>query len=123
MGEQVIVLGSLREEIVRLWTDQVAENLQIVLTTRRRTHFLERHPDVARWETRLANAVQDPDEVHRNQASASTAIFYKRVDAMHYLRVVVAMQPRGGRLKHSVITCRLARRAELEKGRERRVWP
>jgi hypothetical protein len=119
----VLKIGASPEDIVRQWTNQVAGNQDIVLTGKRRAHYLERHPELTTWQAYLAEAVLQPDEVHRNQQVASTAIFYKQVDAAHYLRVVVAMQAVPGRFKHSIITWRLARANEVIANRARRIWP
>ncbi len=74
------------------------------------------------WEALLADLVTDPDEVLYNRRDPLVALFYRRLDADHYLRAAVVMQPVSGPFKHSVITFRLAREDETKRGRARRAW-
>jgi len=101
----VVVIGALREDIVGLWTADVSGNCSVVLTGRRRAHYLARHPDMAIWERILLATLLDPDEVHRNREDPRVAIFYRLLYPGRYLRVAVLMQERVGVLRHSVITC------------------
>lgn len=118
----VLPLGQLREEIVRAWTLEVEGNREIVLTGRQRSHYLERHPEMTRWEHLLPALVLDPGEVHRNHREDNIANFYRKVDEAHYLRATVVMQLAPGKLKHSIITFRLAMTKEVRGGRDRLVW-
>ena len=94
----------------------------IVLIGNRRFHYLERHPEMYTWEGLLVATVFDPDEVHRNRHDPHVALFYRRLDEDHYLRVAVLMQPRKNVLKHSILSYRLARVSEVIEQSERRVW-
>jgi hypothetical protein len=117
----VLLLGALSVEIVQLWTND-AGNQAIVLIGNRRLHYLERHPEMYAWEELLAATVLDPDEVQRNRHDSQVALFYKRLDEAHYLRVAVLMQPRKGVFKHSILSYRLARVSEVIEKSDRRVW-
>jgi len=119
---EVWVIGELRADIACHWADELADNVTVILTRRQRQHYLTSHPDVAVYEARLAETVLEPDEVHRNRQDTQIALFYHQVDDRHYLRVAVLMQRHAGRLRHSVLSCRLARQREVAAGRPRRVW-
>jgi len=97
-------------------------NQAIVLIGNRRFHYLERHPEMYTWEEWLAATVLDPDEVHRNRHDSQVALFYRRLDGEHYLRVAVLMQPSKGALLHSILSYRLARVDEVIEKADRRVW-
>lgn len=121
-AREVLALGELSEMIVQQWTRQWVGNRVIVLTGRQRLHYLTRHPEVAALEQYLRDAVLSPDEVQRNKTDRTMAIFYKRVDAEHYVRVAVRMQPTPGTLKHSILSYRIAREKEVRAGLARRAW-
>jgi len=114
-------LGELDETLVSLLSDEVKGNLEVVLTARQREHFLERHGEMSSLEHYLTEAVLWPDEVHQNKSDPRMAIFYKRLDETHYLRVAVWVAPKAGNKKHSVISYRIAKEKEVIKGRSRRV--
>lgn len=121
-SDRVLALGQLRPEIVSQFTGSTVDNLGIVLTGRQRQHYLERHPEMAQYERLLSDVVRDPDEVHRNKMDQDMAIFYRRVDANHYLRAAVLMQRTAGPLQHSILSCRLAYPEEVIRGAKRKVW-
>lgn len=121
-SDRVLALGQLRPEIVSQFTGSTVDNLGIVLTGRQRQHYLERHPEMAQYERLLSDVVRDPDEVHRNKTDQDMAIFYRRVDANHYLRAAVLMQRTAGPLQHSILSCRLAYPEEVIRGAKRKVW-
>lgn len=118
----VVIVGELIEDIVMLWSDQPDGNRLVVLTGRQRSHYLDRHPEIREFEGRLSEAVLDPDEVHRNKRDPQMALFYKRLNERHYLRVAVLMQRAPGALRHSILSVRLSHTSEVMKGEERRVW-
>ena len=119
---RLTVIGELHASIVETWTRDPAVSREAVLTARRRRHYLEAHPELAGRERDIFEAVLDPDEVHPNARDAEVAIFYRRLDTHHLMRVVVIMQTRPSALRHSISTARLARNDEFERGRSRRVW-
>lgn len=118
----VLVLGSLRPGIARLFAD-ATDNLQIVLTGRQREHYLQRHPEMVEYERLLEDVVCRPDRVHRNERDDQVANFYRRLDDQHFLRATAVMQPRASKWKHSVITFRIASAEEVQRNRQKRVWP
>jgi hypothetical protein len=118
----VLRIGEISAEIVSLWASSVEDNLEVVITGARRAHYLQRHPDIEPWEIELAATLLDPDEVHRNRQDPEIATFYRRADEGHFTRASVAMQAVSGPRKHSVITYRLARAREVQRGRALRRW-
>ena len=120
--EGVLLIGRLQEEIVHPWSEEVAGNLDVVITGRQRLHFLERHPGTRRLEALLAHTVLDPDEVHRNRSDPDIAIFFRRVDEQHFTRAAVRMQQDVSDKKHSVLSFRLAYARDVIRWRERSVW-
>jgi hypothetical protein len=118
----VLVLGELEREIVRIWSSESEDNLTVVLTGRQRGHYTERHPDTRDLESLLWEALLNPDEVRRNLQDDSMAISYKSVDERKVLRVAILMQSSAGPLKHSILSYRVAMKREMERYPERRVW-
>ena len=118
----IVTLGSIGEEIVKAWTVHTEGNTDVVLTVTQRTHYLERHPEMGQHENSLPDVLLDPDEVHRNKYDEDMAIFYRRLDAQHYLRVAVLIQTEPTELRHSVLSFRLANRQEVQRGKGRQVW-
>jgi len=117
----VLVVGELRASMVTSWT--VPTNRKVVLTGERRWHYLERHPEMRQFEALLRDVLLEPDAVCRNRTDEEVAIFYRRHDVEHYLRVVVLMQ-RGekGKYKHSILSFRLAKVDEYRGDLARAVW-
>ena len=60
------IVGRLNQAHVSAIIALAEDNLEVVLTDERREHYRARHPDVAPYESRLADVLTDPDEVHRN---------------------------------------------------------
>jgi hypothetical protein len=121
-NNSLTIIGKLHSSIVHVWTQDPGVSRQVLLTERRRAHYLAIHPELAGRDSDIATAVLDPDEVHRNARDPSVAIFYRRIDASHLMRVVVITQTQPSPLRHSISTARLARNAEFQRGRPRRVW-
>ncbi len=122
-----VSLGHLNEEIVALWAVTIIGNLEIVLTTPQRLHFIEKHPDIASFESWLSLVVVDPDEVHKDKFDPEVAIFYRSIERngkIKYYHVAVAMQIYPNAKKHSVLSFRFTQFREIRKGRneERKVW-
>ena len=124
LGElDVLVVGALHEDIVRLWTPSVTDNCEVVLTGKQRTHYLSRHPEMAEVEAWLVETVWFPDVVHRNRYDTAMAILYKRVNETRYVRVAVLMQMQSSPRRHSILSYRLAGEREIERNKVRQVWP
>lgn len=117
----VVVLGQAPTGVVRAWALD-DDSFDVVLTGKQRAHYLQRHAEMAAYEASLPLAISEPSEVHRNRADPQMAIFYRRVDERHYLRVAVAMQRQKQWRKHSVLSYRIAGLAEVVEGRGRAVW-
>jgi len=109
----VLVIGELNKSIVNLWTEKIQNNLQVVLTGKQRIHYINNHPEMRRYEELLVDAVLNPDEVHRNVKDGMMAIFYKKVDQHHYLRVAVLLQGSPNERMHSILSYRLANVKEI----------
>lgn len=118
---QVLRIGHLHATIVAHWSREAEDNTEIILTGKQRAHYLERHPETADLEIWLGDALLDPDEVHRNRFDPAIAIFYRRIDPEHYVRVAALMQETASTLKHSVLSYRVAGRREVERNRARAV--
>jgi hypothetical protein len=118
----VLPLGQLKGSIVAAWGGQADGNLDIVLTGRQRQHYLGRHPDVADLERDIRAAVLRPDEVHRNKSDRDVLLFYRRLDAGHFVRVAVRMQASAGWRKHSIMSYRIARQDEVDRNQARLAW-
>lgn len=116
----MLTVGQLRREIVRLWSSDPEENLEVILTGERRDHILERHPDMEPYLGWLREAVLNPNEVHPNRTDHDMAIFYCRITGTRYLRVAVLMQQQKGPRRHSIISARQARPEEVARGRA--IW-
>jgi hypothetical protein len=114
-GLDVLVVGQLRRDIVELWTTEIEENLDVVITGKQRQHYLARHPEMVELESELQATVLDPDYVFANRVDHSMAIFYRRIGEKHCLRVAVLLQPVSGERKHSVLSYRLASMREVER--------
>lgn len=121
-GSDVLAVGQLPADVVLCWTKQIEGNLDAVLTGKRRIHYLKRHPEVGPIEEWVLYTLLDPDEVHRNRADGTMAIFYRQLDDTHYVRVAAVMQESPNKLKHSVLSARIAGEEEVEKEQPRRVW-
>lgn len=119
---EVLPIGELLPEIVRKWTANVDGNQSVVLTGKQRAHYIERHPETAHVEELLRDAVLDPDQVHRNKLDPMMAIFYRRLDQDHYVRVAVLMQAEPGEKKHSILSYRLAGAKEVTRHAARAAW-
>ena len=107
--------------ISRQWPTSITS--RIVLTGERRAHYLARHADMAAFESELMGVLFDPDEVHRNRYDANMAIFYRRIDQEHFLRVAIWVSDDQTK-QNSVFSFRKARIGEVENERRngRRVW-
>lgn len=118
----VLPLGLMSESIVAALGATTDNNLGIVLTGRQRSHYLARHPEMAPLEQHMREAVLAPDEVHRNRRDRDVRLFYRRVSPSHYVRVAVRMQSAANWRRHSILSYRLAREAEVEANRGRLAW-
>ncbi len=126
LGErQVLSLGDIPADITRHWASSTG-NQEVVLTGNRRIHYLQRHPEMAEYESLLSDVVLRPSEVHKNRYDDAMAIFYYRLRDLegHYLRATVLMQKEASRLRHSIISFRLAKSDEIARATRqgRRVW-
>jgi SPP1 gp7 family putative phage head morphogenesis protein len=120
--DDVLPVGDVSTDIVRKWTDDVEGNAEVVLTGKQRAHYLEQHPEMARYEDLIETVVLAPDEIHRNKNDRDMAIFYRRLNDEFYLRAAILIEPTPGVIKHSILSFRLARKREVENGRKRLVW-
>ncbi len=104
---------------------QIEGNRTVILTLERRLHYLQRHPEMAKWESIFPNVINNPDEVHKNRRNSQIFNFYKRISEKHYLRLTVVIQEKPGKFKHSIITARLARIKEVQRGQKKglKIWP
>lgn len=118
----VLALGELHDAIVSAWATQTEGNRGIVLTGRQRAHYLTSHPEMIELERHVRDAVLRPDEVHRNRADPTVALFYRRLNATHFVRVAVRMQATANWRKHSILSYRVARQTEVVANRGRLAW-
>lgn len=120
-GPPVVRAGMLRRESFLSWPIRTTD--EVVVTRNRRTHYLERHPEMIVDEPMLLVTLLDPDEVHRNATDVDMAILYRRVDREHFLRAPVWMSDRIDR-QNSLLSLRRAGVKEVEDGRNkgRQVW-
>lgn len=116
--DQAIILGNLNPNVVSKWTTSTDNNLELILTGKQRIHYLDRHPEMTKLEPFILDTVLSPDEVHRNAKDAMMALFYRKVDNDHYMRVAVLLQEVGNEKKHSIMSFRIASEKELEKMRK-----
>jgi len=95
----------------------------MVVTRNRRTHYLDRHPEIIADEPMLLDTLLDPDEVHRNVTDSDIAILYRRIDCKHFLRAPIWISDRNDR-QNSLLSLRRAGLGEVEDGRRkgRQVW-
>jgi len=114
-SDQVIILGNLNPNVVSKWTTSTNNNLELVLTGKQRIHYLDRHPEMTKLEPFLLDTVLSPDEVHRNAKDEMMALFYRKVDNDHYMRVAVLLQEVPNEKKHSIMSFRIATEKEVEK--------
>ena len=123
--DRIVPVETIPDAILRRIGVQIEGNRTVVLTAKRRLHYLERHPEVAKWEALFPKVIRKPDEVHRNRKDPQIFNFYKRIDAEHYLRLTVVVQEKAARFKHSIITVRIARLREVHRSREAglKIWP
>jgi hypothetical protein len=117
----VLPIGRLAEAITQHWTGDT-ENRDVILTGERLIHIRERHPDLRGREREIEQTLLDPDEVQRNKSDGYMAIFYREQPSGYYLRAAVRMQTETSEYKHSLISCRHAKRGEVEAGKGRVVW-
>jgi len=115
--DQAIILGNLNPNVVSKWTASTDNNLELALTGKQRIHYLDRHPEMTKLEPFILDTVLSPDEVHRNAKDAMMALFYRKVDNDHYMRVAVLLQEVSNEKKHSIMSFRIATEKEVEKMR------
>ncbi len=120
---RIVPVETIPDAILRRIGVRIEGNRTVVLTAKRRLHYLERHPEVVKWEALFPKVIRKPDEVHRNREDPQIFNFYKRIDAEHYLRLTVVVQEKAGRFKHSIITVRIARLGEVHRSRDLKIWP
>ena len=103
---------------------QIEGNRSVILTLERRLHYLQRHPEMAKRESIFPNVINNPDEVHKNRRNSQIFNFYKRISEKHYLRLTVVIE-KPGKFKHSIITARLAKIKEVQRGQKKglNIWP
>ena len=121
----VLRLGQLFAQpsaaIRQAWPTSVTD--QVVLTGERRAHYLERHAEMTALEGELLATLFEPDEVHRNRYDPRMAIFYRRFDPEHYLRIALWVSDDSTK-QNSLFSFRKARNVEVERDRKagRRLW-
>ncbi len=116
--DDVVEIGRLASGV---WRKVSGVTRQVVVTRERRRHYLERHPEVRELEGLLWDAIHYPYEVHRNKRDPQMIIIYVPVDGERFLRVALWISD-NEKLMNSVLSARMARMKEVEKGRkEKRV--
>ena len=119
-SNQVLSVGDIHQEIVTVWGGNAKNNLGVVVTGERRSHYLEHHPDIKGIEDEIIHVLLDPSIVCRNKKDKKTLIFYREYDDF-YLRAAVLMQQEESWKKHSVMSFRFAREKEYESDKEKRL--
>ena len=115
----LLVLGELPGGALAAWPESITTT--VVLTGERRAQDLERHPEVAAYESALLDRLADPVEVHRWERHPYVANVYRRIDDMHYGMAGLAIAVEAPFL-NLVLSFRRARRREVERGRRRGLF-
>ena len=87
--DSYLILGKLLPEFVKNIIILTEDNLEVILTWERRQHYLERHYEIFWYENLLIETVLSPDIVQRNSKDKDVALFFKKIDEEHYLRVTI----------------------------------
>jgi len=118
-----LILGKLLPEFVKNIVTLTEDNLEVILTWERRQHYLERHYEMFWYENLLIKTVLSPDIVQKNSKDKDVTLFFKRIDEEHYLRATILLNTANEKdKKHSVLSYRIARRIEVERGKLREVY-
>lgn len=116
--------STVRNGILKEWANSATD--WVVLTGERRFHYLERHPETSEIESRLASVIQFPDEIYRNKADSSVALFYQYSHDDYWMRAVVWISQDRTK-SNSIMSFRFAKENELARDRRERrertcVW-
>lgn len=93
----------------------------VVLTSERKRHILDGHPEIKDLFPALIRTVRDPDEIHRNKQDPMMVIFWRGIEGQeHYLRVALLLSE-GGELHHSIMSASGACGAKTSSAKDGRV--
>ena len=113
-SNDVLPIGELPFATLESWPNR-STNLAVIIGNRR-SHYLASHPELEGLEASLLLTLLDPDEVHSNRNDEMMAIVYRVHDPNFFLRIALLISEDES-LQLSVISARLARRKEVEHGR------
>lgn len=113
----VLVVGSVHPLWVAGIADLAVDNLELVLTQPRLQYVRSKTDGRIRFLDLALQTVLDPDEVHRDR-HPNNAIFYKRLGARGYLKVVIWLQLEKTDRQHSIGDFYLRDADRVERARE-----
>jgi len=100
------------------WTQEV------ILTGKRRRHYLEGHPEVFDYEIWIPDVLAKPDVVLRDKKWPNRVHFLREVRPKLFLRVVVHLREPGEKV-HNIVTVWLQSQYNVRKEQKKglQVWP
>ena len=115
-SNEVLLVGEIPPVAIEFWSNR-SSSMAVIIGSRR-SHYLASHSELEELEQILILSLLDPDEVHSNASDPLMAIVYRRLDSEFYIRIALLISEDAAR-QNSVISARLAREKEVERGRAR----
>jgi hypothetical protein len=119
-------VGMLPAIVPVLWPTVTSTTL--IITGRQLAHILDAHPEMSALFYEILMTLRDPDEIHRDRISLTSAILWRALDqdGEHWVRasVSLATPDKGAGRSNSLITAwRIRRRGYLgDVHAGRRAW-